>query len=257
MTTVAGLSSLDELRRVYRVTQLDRTHQPAQGFRRPTRWTPGPGERVVLVCGCGGSSGATTVAVALATVAGRARVVETCSGKASGLGFAATAELGGVERGWLRGSRDSVVLERRTDTASASDLPIPADTDLSLAIVDSSFELAGLLASPGWLGELARTASAVVLVATATVPGLRRLDTAADLMGESRVIAATVGAKRWPRPVEQSVGPTVRRLREAGRVVQIPHEPGLAIAGLTPDPLPTAITRPARTLLALLEGPLS
>lgn len=257
MTTVAGLSSLDQLRRFYRVTQLDHTHRTSQGFRTPTRWTPAPGEGVALVCGCGGSSGATTVALVLATAAGRARVVETCSGTASGLGFAATAELGGVERGWLRGSRDSVVLERRADSASASDLPIPADTDLPLTIVDSSFELSGLMASLGWLGELARTASAVVLVARATVPGLRRLETAAAAVGECRVIAVTVGAKRWPRPVEQSVGPTVRRLREAGRVVQIPHEPGLAIAGLTPDPLPTAITRPARTLLALLEGPLS
>jgi len=57
--------------------------------------------------------------------------------------------------------------------------------------------------------------------------------------------------------VEQSTGAAVRRLRENGRVVMIPELPGLAISGLTPDPLPQALLRPARTLLNLLEGPLS
>ncbi len=215
MTAVAGLMSLDDLRRAYRVTQTaaeDHTRLLA----RPAlaRWTPATDERVVLVCGCGGASGVTTVALALATVAGRARVVETCGGTASGLGYAATAELGVADRGWLRGTRDAVVVERRSDSSGSPDgLPAPAASDLPLTIVDSSWDIAALLASPGWLGELARTTPSVVLVTRATIPGLRRLTNAVEVVGDARAIAVTVGARRWPRPVEQSAGVPVRRLR--------------------------------------------
>jgi hypothetical protein len=107
------------------------------------------------------------------------------------------------------------------------------------------------------LGDLVRTGPAVVLVARATIPGLRRLETALQAVGESRAVAVTVGAKRWPRPVEQSAGVAVRRLRAEGRIVYVPHDPALAIAGLTPDPLPPSIVRSARSVLTLLEGPLS
>jgi hypothetical protein len=213
---------------------------------------------VVLVCGCGGSSGATTVALGLATVAGRARVVETCGGIDSGLAFAAGAELGTAERQWLRGSRGQVIVERRAESASSPQrVPLPAELDLPLIVVDSSWDVADLLGSPGWLGDLARTGTAVVLVARATVPGFRRLEAATRLIGESRVVAVTVGAKRWPRPVEQSAGAAVRQLRDEGRLVHVPHDPALAVWGLTPDPLPSAILRPASALLTLLEGPLS
>lgn len=258
MTTVAGLMSLDDLRRAYRATQADpESRRP--GLARPavTRWTPTTDELVMLVCGCGGSSGATTVALALATAAGRARVVETCDAPASGLGYAATAELGVADQGWLRGTREAVVVERRADSSGSPDrLPTPATSGLPLTVVDSSWDVAALLASPGWLGALARTTSAVVLVTRATIPGLRRLSAAIELVGGNRAIAVTVGGKRWPRPVEQSAGVAVRRLRDQGRVVLVPAWPALAITGLTPEPLPPSILRPAQTLLTLLEGPL-
>lgn len=183
--------------------------------------------------------------------------METCGSTASGLGYAADAELGVVDRGWLRGSRQSVVVERRTDSLSTPDhVPPPADSDLHLTVVDSSWELASLLGSSGWLGQITRRSSPVVLVARASVPGLRRLAAAIELIGEARTVAVTVGAKRWPRPVEQSAAPAVRRLREAGRFVTVPGLPALALSGLTPDALPPAILRPARTLLSLLEGSL-
>lgn len=255
----AGVASLDDLRRAYRATQtidLCPTHAPSIGSR--SAWTPAIGERVLLVCGCGGASGATTVSVGLATASGRARVVETCAATTSGLGYAADAELGSVERGWLRGYRELVVVERRADSLGSPDrLPSPVDSDLPLTVVDSSWDLAGLLTCPGWLGQLARTISPVVLVARATVPGLRRLAAATELVGEARAIAMVVGPKRWPRPVEQSAASTVRRLRTAGRVVTVPELPTLAIAGITPDPLPLPVLRAARTLLNLVEGPLS
>lgn len=259
MTAVADLISLDELRRTYRATQVVGEDTVTAAPPQPsTRWKPATGELVVLVCGCGGSSGATTVSLALATAAGRARVVETCGGTASGLGYAASAELGVVGRGWVRGARDAVVVERRSDPAGTADrLPIPAEPGLPFTVVDSSWDVAGLLTCSGWLGALARTASPVVLVARASVPGLRRLDAAIELVGGSRCIAVTVGARRWPRPVEQSAGREVRRLRDDGRVVLVPEVPALAIFGLTPDPLPPAILGPAHALLTLLEGPLS
>ena len=258
MTTVTSFDSLDELRRAFRSLRSDEPAATRWADAAPVRWVVARGERVVLVCGCGRSSGATTVALGLATVAGRARVVETCGGVDSGLAFAAGAELGTVERQWLRGSRDQVIVERRAESAdSPQRVPLPADFDLPLTVVDSAWDIASLLGSSRWLGDLARTGAAVVLVAQATIPGLRRLEAAAQLLGAPRVVAVTVGAKRWPRPVEQSAGAAVRRLRDEGRVLHVPRDPALAVSGLTPDPLPSAILRPARALLTLLEGPLS
>lgn len=255
MTTITSFGSVDELRRRLRAMRADGPVEKARSDGSTARWTAAPGERVVLVCGCGGSTGTTTVALALATVAGTARVVETCGGTASGLAYAASAELGSAERGWLQGGRGGVVIERRADPiASPERLPTPAHTALALTIVDSSWEVADLLASPGWLGHLARSAPTVVLVARATVPGLRRLEAALELVGESRALAVTVGAKHWPRPVGQSAGAAVRRLTAGERIVHIPEVSSLAISGLTPDPLPPTITRPAQALLNLLEG---
>lgn len=255
--TITSFPSVDDLRRALRAAGTDATPVHV-GPAAPEKWKPAAGEQVVLVCGCGGSSGATTLSLALATAAGRARIVETCAGPASGLAYAASAELGQVGHGWLRGTRDPVLVERRPDVvASPSHLPPPAASELPLTIVDSSWDVATVLGSRSWLGDLARSASTIVLVARSTVPGLRRLEAAIDRLGEARVVAATIGAKRWARPVEQSAGPAVRRLAYHGRIVHVPDVPALSLFGLTPDTLPPAILRPARALLTLLEGPLS
>lgn len=255
MTAVSSFGSLDELRQAFRAMRTDQPRAQAPAAPAQVRWSPVSGERAVLVCGCGGSFGTTTVALALATVAGRARVVETCGGTASGLAYAASAELGVIDRGWLRGSRDGVLVERRSDAASWPErLPTPAHSDAQLTVVDCSWDIATVLTSAGWLGDLARTVESVVLVARATIPGLRALEASAALVGGDRAIAVTVGANRWPPPVEQSAGAVVRRLRDEGRIVLVPEVRALAISGLTPDPLPVAITRSAEHLLTLLEG---
>lgn len=255
-TAAASLRSVDELRHKLRAMRSAGPPRSESGHAASTvGWAPAPGERVVLVCGCGGSSGATTVALALATVAGRARVVETCGASSSGLPYAAGIELGETTRGWLRGARDEVVVERRLDQIPSPDrLPSPAPGGVPVTIVDSSWDVAAVLASDGWLGDLARSAQAVVLVSRATIPGLRRLEAAVELVGEARAVAVTVGARRWPRPVEQSAGAAVRRLAAQGRIVHVTEMPALALSGLTPDPLPPAIIRPAHALLTLLEG---
>ena len=54
-------------------------------------WSPPAGERVVLVAPVAAGVGATTVALAVATAAGTARVVECCTGSASALAAAADA----------------------------------------------------------------------------------------------------------------------------------------------------------------------
>ena len=255
MTTLTGFGSVDDLRHALRAMRADRPRPASPAAAPPERWKAAPGERVVLVCGCGSAAGATTVALALATVSGRARLVEACGGTTSGLAFAAATELGPAERGWLRGARDGVLVERRIDSVTSPEqVPAPTQSDVPLTIVDSSWDVAGVLAGSGWLGDLARSAPAVVLVARATVPGLRRLESALEVVGEARAVAVTVGARRWPRPVEQSAGAETRRLAARGRVVTVPQEPALALMGLTPDPLPAAVIRPAQSLLTILEG---
>ena len=43
-------------------------------------------------------------------------------------------------------------------------------------------------------------------------------------------------------------------MRAAGRLVCVPHDPGLAVNGLTPEPLPASIVAGCSALLTLLEG---
>jgi len=95
----------------------------------------------------------------------------------------------------------------------------------------------------------------VVVVARATVPGLRRLDTALGLLGDDRVVAAVVGTgRRWPRLVEQSASSAVRRLRAADRLVCVPADSSLALTGLTPDPLPAVVRAAGAGVLEKVKG---
>ena len=61
------------------------------------------------------------------------------------------------------------------------------------------------VSGPGaaWLGSVLRTLDDVVLVTNATVPGVRRLESCAELLGRD-ALGVVVGptAKRWPRPVK-------------------------------------------------------
>lgn len=256
MTTLAPVPSLDELRRAYRAVRSGEfSAHPRTSSTAATHWTPRADEHVMLVCGCGGNAGASAIALALATVAGRARVVECCGSVVSGLAYAASAELGTGPDGWTQGSRDEVIVQRRAEQiVSLSSLPVPADSQLPVSVVDCAWDPVRLLESSGWLGELARIVPRVVLVTRATVPGFRRLEVALEAVGEARAVVAVVGPKRWPRVVDQAAGMGMRRVQGDGRFVRVPVLPALAISGLTPDPLPAALTRAAVALLTLLEG---
>ena len=254
-----GIVAVDELTSAYRAALNGEFRTGRRRYETvddATTWVRTPTERVVVVVGCHGGAGASTVALGLAEAAGEARVVECCMAAASGLVAASAVELGAANDGWVRGSRGSVRIERQSDRlANPAGCPPPSAGNLPFTIVDCGWDLDLLASAGGWLGDLVRSESAVVVVARPTVPGLRRLEAAAGLLGQGRVIAVVVGLeKRWPRQVERALGPHGRALRAAGRLVCVPHDPGLAVNGLTPEPLPASIVAGCSALLTLLEG---
>ncbi len=222
-------------------------------------WTPAPDEFVIPVVGAAGSCGATTVALALATsVEGPARVVECASASASGLAAASTAELGADGHGWVYGTRDHVHLERADGFRENPDtVPTPSPTDAPVVtVVDVGSQLAQVLAGHGWLTSLLADAPTVVVVARATVPGLRRLESSLHLLDADRAVAAALGPphRRWPRAVAHTVGALTGALIDSGRLVEIPEDRTLAVHGLTPDPLPARLVTAGGVLLSHLEG---
>ena len=257
-----SIVAVDELARAYRAAV---SGEFRTGDRRADRnaegaevWAPPAEELVVAVVGCVGGAGSSTVALGIASAAGDARVVECCTVAASGLGGASSAELGSTPDGWVQGSRGPVLIERRGDRMeSPARCPAPAATTRHLTVVDCGWDVDLLFGDTGWLGALVRDASAVVAVTRPTLPGLRRLETAVGLLGTQRAFAVLVGVeKRWSRRLEQALGPYGRTLRAAGRLTDLPHDPTLAMDGLTPEPLPTPILTGCSALLDLLKGSL-
>ena len=197
--------------------------------------------------GCAGGVGASTVALALATATGAsARVVECCSPLASGFSAAANAELGNEGR-WRRGSRGDVLLERPI-TGDAT-VPVPTQSSVHWTFVDTNWTTVSGT-SAGWLGSVLRTLDDVVLVSNATVPGVRRLESCAELLGRDAlgvVVGPTV--KRWPRPVKVAAAGIPARVH----LTDFPLDPRLRVTGLTPDPLPAPLLKAAQNVLALLR----
>lgn len=257
---------VDELRRAWLAVQAGdfRRSHPKQRAVAPAapaaavEWTPASDELVIPVVGAAGSCGATTVALALATaVNGPARVVECAAASLSGLAAASTAELGANDHGWVNGTRDHVQLCRADGVREASDtVPSPSPNDApTVTVVDIGSQLAQVLAGHGWLTSLLADAPTVVVVARATIPGLRRLESSLHLM-DDRAVAAVLGPphRRWPRAVVQNVGALTGALIDSGRLVDIPEDRTLAVHGLTPDPLPARLVTAGGVLLSHLEG---
>lgn len=219
-----------------------------------TTWTPSSGEWVLPVIGCGGSVGASTVAVAIATAAeAPARVVECCAPMDSGLTAASVAELG-HHAGWRRGSRGPVVLERRLTTDSQVR---PSRASVSLTVLDAPASVL-LPDAVGWLADAVRRHRPLVLVTRATVPALRRLEACLSLVDDhSFCLGAVVGPelRRWPKVLGRSLGVRSSELVAAGRVVSFPHDRRLEVAGLTPDPLAAPLIRAGAAVLTLAKEP--
>jgi hypothetical protein len=221
-------------------------------------WTPGGDERVLPVVRCAGTYGATTFALALATAASTdARVVECSSATTSGLAAASTTELGAHSSGWVQGSRGDVQLQRTGVTlASVREVPSPMRAEKSrLTVLDVGWELGQVLNTPSWVAAQLSQAVAVVVVTCATVPGLRHLEGALALLDCTPTVVAVVGPprKRWPKPVQHSAGALTRAADQAGRLLVIPWDPGLAVAGLDSTPLPEALLDAAAAVLERVD----
>jgi hypothetical protein len=261
--SVAPVVSVEDLRRAYRAALAGEFRHPNHRTPIPADpgspgWDPGSAEQVVLVVGACGGAGASTVALGLATCAGDARLVECCTVSASGLAGASTAEMGVTSHGWVQGTRNTVLIERRSDRVpSLATMPAPAPTDRRLTVVDCPADVDVLLTTSGWLGELARTVASVVVVSRPSGPGLRRLEAAVGLLGAARVHGVLVGApRRWPRQLDHYLGPLCRQLRAGSRLVLVPHDSRLALEGLTPDSLPASLLAAISPVFEGLRGTL-
>lgn len=246
--------SLPELREAARALR-------AGHFRRPTLagWAPDLGERAVLVVGCGGGVGATTVAVAIATARPAARVVECCDADRSGLVAASFTELGETDDGWLRGRRGGVLLERRAPHDRTPEPPLPERAaGCPVTVLD-------LGADPRWAGNPTGLADLpahvpVVLVTRVSLPGLRRLEATLLALPAADVAAAAIlgpPRRRWPKSLIHSRGPRTRDLEDDGRLVVFGEDSHLALHGLDATPLPSHCLNAGRVLadLALPDTP--
>ncbi|MDN5715647.1 MAG: hypothetical protein L0G89_00275 [Janibacter sp.] len=224
----------------------------------PSETTWDPAESVLPVIGCLGGAGATTIALAVAQQTGSARVLECCSATASGLAAAATEEMG-LQGGWSVGQRDSVTLQRAsTILLGPNDVPLPPEPQAhtALSVVDVGWELGQVLGTQSWLGDQLLHAPSVLVVTTATIPGLRRLEGVLSLLESTRVVAAVIGPrpKKWDHGVKTSMGRLTSRLDDAQNLVEVPSDKTLATHGVDTTPLPPALLSAADHLLRLIEA---
>jgi hypothetical protein len=256
--------SVPELQRAWRAVQAGtfRQESPAAAARaravpNPPTWTPGNAEQVLPVVACAAASGASTIALALASAAGHSVRILECRGTTSGLAAASTAELGPHPSGWRRGIRGDVLLERAGGLLTRVDeVPLPSvpDRPLALTVLDVGWDLRHVLDLPCWIGEQVRTAGVVVVVSRATIPGVLHLETTLSLLGQIRVVVAMLGSpcRRWSKAVKQSSGPMTKALDDSGRLIVIPHDSRLAAVGLDSRPLPRQLLEAAHAILELV-----
>lgn len=215
----------------------------------------------IAVAGAHGGAGATTLALALAEAAGSGHVVELAPVTRAGLVAANQAEQGSVVPGWRRGRRGGVVIDILDELDPAGQVPATgpaAGGGLTVVDLAAVGVLGGSLAT-GAAGEVLRQASRVVVVARASVPGMRALAVAlGQIPDPHRTLVAVLGApvKRWERPVSAALPAPLSTALEEGRLVAIPLQPALAVTGVTPDPLPQPVLAAAQHLLGLILTPL-
>lgn len=245
--------SVGSLQRAWRAVQAGafdtRTHPALPTAASVPAWSPQAGERAIAVVGVSGGVGATTTALALATAAAPARLVEFALPESSGLGAACDAELGEAD-GWLLGRRAEVMVQRR---AARVAVPVPAPPGNSnLTVVDLGSWDATIAV---WLAD-ANQAAGVVLVVPASLPGLRRVELVLADLPPVRVCVAGLGrpVRRWPRTLAAALAAATRHLIDQNRWITVPANPELALTGITPDALPRDVLAAGQELLTALEG---
>jgi hypothetical protein len=198
-------------------------------------------------------AGASTVALLIsdAAAAGGRRVylVDTAHPSRSGLVAAASEELGTDSTGmWRRGMRTGVTIDRCATEVAPGGWPVaPAGDGPAVTVVDIG------LAAQKELIRLAGDRNRLVVVCRPTVPGVRLTEQVLDRLAPQAVVVAAVGPSRWPGEVTASLGPRLRALRAAGRVVPVPMDRHLEVAGPTSSPLPRPLRSAGRSLLELLD----
>jgi hypothetical protein len=256
--TITHPASVEELKRAYRALQsgvfADPTSPTSFGGTSEV-WVPTVGEQPVVVAGVGGGVGATTVALAIASVIQSSRLIECCPANRSGLVAASYTELG-EQDGWLQGQRDHLRLERRGDHFThLADLPKPRTSSGPItSVLDAGWSVERLTEPGTWLHPLLGSAP-IVLVARSTVPGLRQLETALGRLAACDVIgAALIGPprKRWPKQLNFNLGPITRRLDDDEQLICVETDPQLALAGLDGNPLPRKVAEAGTTLANLI-----
>ena len=122
-----------------------------------------------------------------------------------------------------------------------------------MTVVDVAWELGQVLATQSWVADLLRQSPLVVVTATATIPGLRRLEAALAMLAHTPCVAAVLGPRRkkWARAVAHSAGPLTTALIRAERLVEVPTDARLSARGLDSAPLPDALLHAATDLLHL------
>lgn len=207
----------------------------------------------IAVLSTHGGSGASTIALAIAEALGGAHLLELAPPDTSGLIAATTAELGEVTSGWWRGQRGEVLVEYLARWPLTGVIPAPARSGLPL-VVDVADLAHHRLQTPA-VQALLSSARLVVLTASATVPGLRRLAaTAQQLPPEVPMACAVTGPPRrkWAPAVTAASASALPA--GADRLVIVPTDPGLAVTGLTPAALPKPVRMAATHLLRLIPG---
>ena len=200
---------------------------------------PAVAAAVVGVVGVSGGVGTTTVALAIAEALGASRLVELSEPHTSGLAAASTAELG-TQHGWSIGNRGGLRLERRADP-HATILP---DTSAGVTVLDLGAWADGVPA-----------VSVLVVVATCSVPSVRRLNARLEVLDGLRVVSVITGVpgRALPRPVGSVCGPVLRAAAAAGRLLLVPECVSLRVGGVTADPLPRRLRSAVDVIKSCVE----
>ncbi len=144
--------------------------------------------------------------------------------------------------------RTGVTIDRRATDMAPDNWPIPPLGDSpALTVVDLGS------AAPEELTHLAADRTRLVVVCRPTVPGVRLTEQVLDQLASQPALVAAVGPSRWPGEVTTSLGPRLRALRAAGRVVPVPMDRHLEVVGPTSSPLPKWLRAAGRSLLELLD----
>jgi hypothetical protein len=203
----------------------------------PPRQALAPPIRGACVVGAHAGAGATTVAVALVDALdaiGHPGILLDL-GSSPDAFAAAECEVDSRVPGWRAGRRGQTqVLRRCAHEAEAREF----STDL---VVDGRME----------------SLKSRVLVCRATLPSVRHAE--ADL--SDGAVLAVLGSSRWPKVVAASLGPTLQRAMDDGRIALFPHDRDLELYGVDAEPLPSSARAAGRRVLELLwpdlAGPLS